>query len=547
MIVLNYGPQGAQQAGAAILLEYTQAVVGTMVRSGRYIPWGGSKMIAIRRVAPMPNTRYVNPPTDVPWGAGVGVDESDRAAWGLTDTIDAGAEAPWGGPMPQVQPVRQTVWGRSATVDDRNGVPWGGPLSVLQAVSLSVWGMSKPADDRAGAPWGGPMAARALRQWAGWAVSAAADMTQWVPWTKYSQQLRPGWMVVVPDNPVIIDEHGTLVVPILKVYHMLNDVTLVRKSDGKPIHCTDMSLSLDVASWTWAFSATILPHHFEDVRRSAMGVPVELTATVNSHPVSVIVDDITSDRTYRSKMLRVSGRGLSAVLDAPYAPSLVFDGPTDLTAQQLANRVLSDNGIPLGWDLDWQMADWLVPAASWNTQGTYMQALNDIATAAGGYVQPHDTLQTLRFLKRYPDLPRTWATVTPHVELPADIVEVEGITYVDKPVYNRVYVGGQVNGVMVVATALGTAGDLLAPMVSHPLTTHVDAGRGRAEFVLSDVGAQAHVQLKVPVLEDIGLIKPGMYVRYTDGAVVRLGLARSISVTASHEQSWQTLRLETHV
>lgn len=55
-----------------------------------------------------------------------------------------------------------------------------------------------------------------------------------------------------------------------------------------------------------------------------------------------------------------------------------------------------------GWALDCQIVDWLVPAGAWSRQGTPIDAINDIATAAGGYVQPHATQPALRVLPRYP-------------------------------------------------------------------------------------------------------------------------------------------------
>ena len=131
---------------------------------------------------------------------------------------------------------------------------------------------------------------------------------------------------------------------------------------------------------------------------------------------------------------------------------------------------------------------------------TWIDAINDIAGAAGGYVQPHATDETLRVLPLYPSAPWDWGDVTPDFEIPDAAAEVIGTEYVDKPVYNRVFVGGLSAGVFGPWTRAGTAGDLIAPPVAHALITHADAQRQRAMAVLADTGTQAMVSLSLHCL-----------------------------------------------
>ena len=93
----------------------------------------------------------------------------------------------------------------------------------------------------------------------------------------------------------------------------------------------------------------------------------------------------------------------------------------------------------------------------------------------------------------------------------------------------------------------GTAGDILAPMVADPLTTHSNAARQRGIAVLSDTGRKAMLTLKLPVLPETGVIRPGKFVRYVDGATVRVGLVRSVTVDTAWPEVWQTIGVETHV
>jgi hypothetical protein len=138
--------------------------------------------------------------------------------------------------------------------------------------------------------------------------------------------------------------------------------------------------------------------------------------------------------------------------------------------------------------------------------------------------------------------------VTPDYELPAAVMTRESVEWQNKPEYNRVWVSGQQDGVLGQITRMGTAGDLLAPMITDPLITHLDAARQRGLAVLSDTGRQALINLSLPVLPETGVIPPGKFVRYTDAGVSRVGLSRSVQVQTSGSASSlrQTVLLETH-
>jgi hypothetical protein len=84
-------------------------------------------------------------------------------------------------------------------------------------------------------------------------------------------------------------------------------------------------------------------------------------------------------------------------------------------------------------------------------------------------------------------------------------------------------------------------------MVTDDLITHADAARQRGTAILADTGRQARISLSMPVLDETGIILPGQLVRYVDGATTRLGLARSVNVSASLPKVRQTVEIETHV
>jgi hypothetical protein len=354
-----------------------------------------------------------------------------------------------------------------------------------------------------------------------------------------------GSLLFVCDNNIQPGE-GPVVVPIRRVYFVINNVTLHRLPDGLPVPVFSLSLSLDAASWTWGFDAQLPAAAESLIAPGSNGGPVELVASVNGTTFRVLAESISRERIFGDASIRISGRGRNAVLAAPYAPVMTFRNSEARTARQLMDDVLTLNGIPLGWNIDWSLTDWNVPSGVFTQQGTWMEALVAIAGAAGGYLLPHPSDQTIRVRHRYPVAPWDWGTVTPDFVLPVDAVSRESLRWVEKPAYNRVFVSGQDVGVLGQVTRTGTAGDVLAPMVVDALITEAAAARQRGITVLADTGHQIEVSLRLPVLADTGIIQPGAFVEYHDGSATRLGIVRSTQVEAGMPEVWQTLGVESH-
>ena len=334
-------------------------------------------------------------------------------------------------------------------------------------------------------------------------------------------------------------------VPVRRVYFVINNVTLFRVSDGAPVPVFNLSLSLDASSWAWGFDA-VLPAKAEALVAGSASGPVELVASVNGTPFRVLAESISRERIFGDASIRISGRGRNAVLAAPYAPVMTFSNTEGRTARQLMDDVLTVNGIPLGWTVDWGLTDWNVPAGAFAQQGTWIEALTAIAGAVGGYLIPHPSAQTIRVRYRYPVAPWEWSTVTPDFVLPVDAVARESLRWLKKPAYNRVFVSGQDVGVLGQVTRAGTAGDVLAPMVVDPLITEAAAARQRGIAVLADTGHQLEVSLRLPVLAETGVIEPGAFVEYQDGSVTRLGIVRATQVEAGMPEVWQTLGVQAY-
>lgn len=103
---------------------------------------------------------------------------------------------------------------------------------------------------------------------------------------------------------------------------------------------------------------------------------MELIATVNGTTFYVLVENLSRERVFGDAGIRISGRGRSAALAAPYAPVIAFANTKPRSARQLMNDVLTFNGIPLGWDVDWALTDWLVPTGVFAKQSTWNQGVD---------------------------------------------------------------------------------------------------------------------------------------------------------------------------
>ena len=332
-----------------------------------------------------------------------------------------------------------------------------------------------------------------------------------------------------------------IIVPVRRVYIVINNTYLTRVSDGAPIPVHSMSLSLDAGSWTWGFDAT-LPGAAQAMVEPTAGGPVELAAFVNGTEFRVLAEEISSERVFLSKQIRVSGRGANARLDSPFAPQQIFANTAMRTTEQLMGDVLTINGVPFGYSVDYRLTPWVVPAGGFVHLGTYISALTAIANAGGGYLRPHPSLQKFDVLHRYPTAP--WEPVTPGIILPVAVTTRESITWVEKPDYNRVFVSGQDAGVLGDVRRQGTAFDKAAPMVVDALITDAAAAQQKGLEVLGNTGRQYEVGLRLPVLAQTGVIQPGVYVQYVDGAITRTGIVRSTQVEVGEIDVYQTIGVE---
>ena len=502
------------------------------------------------------------------WSQAARLQTSGRVPWAVAWPIHKRAVAPWQESR-RHRARAKALWQEARAAHDRAVTHWQNALHVRKQ-PVAPWQVaqnhsaffvasgghgSRPQDIQFVAPW---QVAQLLVSTGGPAIVVRPGVvpglqTVVVP-LAFCQPYPPpgaGW----PSGNVALNfayfcpgtqPAGQIVVPVRSVYMVQNSVTLYRMPAGTEFEASSFTLDIDADSWTFGWSASLHRSARAHLVRSPSTERVEVQALINGQAVRLAVDSIGRDRSFPTDRISVSGRGRAAELDEV---SLNFDNVAARTAQQLMADVLTVNGVSIGWSVDWQITDWLVPAGAWLHQGSYISALQDIADAAGAYLQPHFTDKVIRVLPRYAQAPWDWATLlTPDIELPVAATTLENTEEVIKPAYNRVFVGGVSMGVFGPVNRDGTAGDMMAPPVTHALITAAEVHRQRGLAVLSDTGVQEHLTLKTLLLPETGIIMPGKVLRYVTEDGPGLGIVRKTNINMSQwPQMHQTLGVETHV
>lgn len=507
-----------------------------LASAGLSAGWQGSRAAERACVSIVPAAHKADAVPRAAWPDALPRELVRGCAWGDALVADRRIQAVWDSATPpaDIAPARSS-WGVSQIADHARLISSRLPqLVAIETRRRAVWGVSQIADLVTHLPGSGGvvLVATHVARRATWGLAETADSRTYSPWGM-GRIADSGTSVVVepgdpnePDAPVII--------PTLRAYIVINSASLSRVSNNLALPAFGLSMSIDDRSAHWTWSASLPLAALADIEPDAPGQLVELEAVVNGCVFRLFIQSVREREAFLGSGLAIGGRGLAAELSAPNYPVSAHNNIGGaMTAQQLAAEALSINGVPLGWSLDWQAVDWLVPAGVWLHSGTPLDAVVTLAAAAGAYVQADPATRTLHVLQRYSVAPWEWSSATPSVILPAAAVLDRGTEHVIQPGYNVVYISGQAQGVRARIKRAGTAGDVAAGMIIDPLITHADAARGRGMEVLGDTGGKRLTTLETGVLPATGLIHVGTLMDWTHRSVARRGVVRSLKVSAS--------------
>lgn len=325
---------------------------------------------------------------------------------------------------------------------------------------------------------------------------------------------------------------------IRRVYIVMNTVTLERLSDGVPIPVEDLTIGTDMDSWAWTLRAALVRKSDLDLVRPQAGAPVEVEADINGLTWRFVIEEYGEESRWAQRAYTITGRSLSAYLADPYSAPRDRVEATQATAQQLAEAELTDTGFSVAWSLP----TWLVPGNVWSYQGQApIQAIAQIAQAAGGVIHTATASLTLQIKPWYSALPWEWGGVAVDAILPGAMIDSRRASYQPKSAYNGVYVRGQQTGVMCLVKRIGSDGSALAPMQTHPLITATEAGLALARKILADSGPRETVTLTLPLLDNHGLLVPGHLIEIQATGDTWRGQVVKCSITARRPAVQQTI------
>ncbi|MDY0261971.1 hypothetical protein [Syntrophotalea acetylenica] len=313
---------------------------------------------------------------------------------------------------------------------------------------------------------------------------------------------------------------------IRRVYYVMNTVSLIRLADSVPIPVESLQIGTDRDSWAWSLSATLVRKTDLDLVRPSGGAPVEVEATINDLSWRFAIEEYGEEVRWGHRAYTATGRSLSAYLADPYSAPRDLIQTQQRTAQQLAEDELTDTGFSVVWGLP----EWLVPGGVWSYQGqTPIQAIAQIAAAAGGVVQSHPSNQQLLIQPWYKAMPWSWGGVAIDAVVPAAMIDSRRGRFEPRPAYTGVYCRGQQQGVTCFVRRTGTDGSRLAGQQVHSLITAVEPGLALGKKILADSGARSIETLNLPLLDNPGLLAPGSLIEIQDtetwrGQVIRTNI-----------------------
>ncbi|QHB83246.1 hypothetical protein GIS01_14300 [Aeromonas veronii] len=325
-----------------------------------------------------------------------------------------------------------------------------------------------------------------------------------------------------------------IVIPTRRVYLVSNTAKIVRVREGLDIPATALSIELDSDSWAWQFSAQI-----PRIAAAALTDEEEVSIHINGQQWDCVCDGWQSSQSFGRESATLTGRSRTAYLSPTHVLTQAVSEPAAATMAQLAAAVL-----PVGWTLDWQAADWLVPAGFFSLDNqTPIEVVRYLAEAAGGFVLPHQRNRHLVIKPRYPTVPWQLDTAQADVAIPRAIITTLGSDFQPGHAANGIWVSGGHQGISARVMRQGTAGEQQAPTITHPLVCNVTAARAQGVVGLAKTMPRRTQTIELPLSADTGLILPGALLA-VDGWK---GYNRGVRVSAALQNRAMTVRQQLSV
>ena len=365
----------------------------------------------------------------------------------------------------------------------------------------------------------------------------------------YEETMKPlngttPWVDLPPADPDPDPPSGvTITVPVQEVYTMQN-IILATLDDGvTEIQLGRVGLSDDADSSAWQFNADLLdPAEKPLVTQAGDGTPVTLYITINAEVWHVIVEKIVTGRVFGEETVKLSGRGISALISKPYEQAVSVNFGSLQTVQQIADAML-----PIGWTNTWSTVTWNVDAGAYSySNKTPLEALADLARDIGAMIVPSRNSQVLEFKPRYPVSPWDFAATAVDVAIADSAITALTEEPVSSFQGDGVYVHGHaIGGELAFCRRNGTAGTKMIPTISNALMTDGVAIRAVAKRALAAQAPQPKLKSITTFMDGtlVPYISKGSLIGVTVGGVETKGIVNAVSIEANRVSVEQTLTI----
>jgi hypothetical protein len=323
------------------------------------------------------------------------------------------------------------------------------------------------------------------------------------------------------------------------VYLIMNNVNVFALPNNEPLAFADISIDLDLDSYSWKLTADVLNQQSIDLIKPDAAGNKEVAVEINGHRWSFFVPAWSRSRSISANALNkrysITGYSRAQYLGLPYAPKRTRSiGST--TAVQAATDELVGTGFSLVWDVA-DLPDWVMPSSVFSYQElAALPVIKKLATTVGAIVQPAMDADTITVQPRYKVAPWDLATATVDRVIHENQILSEGGVLVSNSLINHVYVSGESEGVALNVTRNGTGGDESGTDIVDAWLSAVEANTSRGKHEIAASGDRINHSLELAIPESSaqpGLLLPGMIVevQFNDSANNYRGYVQNNSIS----------------
>lgn len=342
-----------------------------------------------------------------------------------------------------------------------------------------------------------------------------------------------GLIPPLPELPTI-DNTTPITPPRRRSYIMQPQLRCYRVSDNQEVNIISANWSISRSQWGATISMQCGSKGDKDLLFT--GGPQEFKLVINGYEFYGLAERASLAASFGSTVWTIAGRSSVATLAPPHAVPRSYSNAIAKGIAALATDELTGTG----WSLDYGPTQFNVPAGAFSyVNKSPIEALAQLAQAVGAMIYPDGATKTLRIRPLWPVSPWAMASATPAIAVHDNVILSYNSEPSISPLYNKVFVRGEQQGVFGGVRRTGTAGDKVAPDIVDALITDVIAARQRGTAELADSGNKDMISLTMPIMDLLPPCLPGQILGVTWQTETFKALVDSIAITAQRSQNGQ--------